>query len=183
MTDDRTRVMKLVFERAAVDDAATLAALRTATATRLTEEYGEGPWSRASSERGALFGMRQAYVVVARDDASVGANASSLGGIVASFTLSTKKPWAIDRSYFAKSLKPLYLTDMSVAPTCQREGVGRECLREAARLARAWPADAIRLDAYDAPAGAGEFYARCGYHEVGRATYRNTPLVYYELLL
>lgn len=173
--------MTLVFERANVDDAAALAALRTATAARLTKTFGEGPWSRSSTERGALFGMRQAYVVVARDFESD--DLSPLRGIVASFTLSMKKPWAIDRSYFAKSLKPLYLTDMSVDPARQREGIGRECLHEAERLARAWPADAIRLDAYDAAAGAGDFYARCGYHEVGRATYRDTPLVYYERLL
>jgi len=57
------------------------------------------------------------------------------------------------------------------------------CLEEAARLARAWPADAIRLDAYDAEAGAGGFYARCGMMEVGRASYRGKPLIYYELLL
>ena len=48
---------------------------------------------------------------------------------------------------------------------------------------KAWPADAIRLDAYDAPAGAGDFYAKCGFREVGRATYRGVPLVYFELLL
>jgi hypothetical protein len=53
----------------------------------------------------------------------------------------------------------------------------------AARIARDWPADAIRLDAYDAPAGAGGFYATCGYTEVGRVRYRGTPLIYYELLL
>jgi hypothetical protein len=29
----------------------------------------------------------------------------------------------------------------------------------------------------------GPFYARCGFTEVGCASYRNTPLVYYELLL
>jgi len=42
---------------------------------------------------------------------------------------------------------------------------------------------AIRLDAYDAEAGAGRFYARCGYTELGRAIYRSAPLIYYELRL
>ena len=32
-------------------------------------------------------------------------------------------------------------------------------------------------------AGAGGFYARCGYTEVGRAVYRDAPLIYFELLL
>ena len=40
---------------------------------------------------------------------------------------------------------------------------------------RAWPADAIRLDAYDAAAGAGGFYAKFGCTEVGRVSYRDTP--------
>jgi hypothetical protein len=48
---------------------------------------------------------------------------------------------------------------------------------------RAAGGDAVRLDAYDAVAGAGPFYEKCGFREVGRATYRITPLVYYELTL
>jgi len=72
---------------------------------------------------------------------------------------------------------------MAILPQRQRQGLGRRCLEEAQRIARAWPADAIRLDAYDADAGAGGFYARCGYAERGRLTYRNAPLIYYELLL
>jgi hypothetical protein len=50
-------------------------------------------------------------------------------------------------------------------------------------VARAWPSQAIRLDAYDADAGAGGFYAKCGFREVGRVTYRTVPLIYFELLL
>ena len=72
---------------------------------------------------------------------------------------------------------------MAVLPTMQRQGIGRRCLTEVRRIAQTWPADAIRLDAYDADAGAGSFYAGCGYTELGRAIYRDTPLIYYELLL
>jgi GNAT superfamily N-acetyltransferase len=103
--------------------------------------------------------------------------------IIATLTLATKKPWAIDKSYFAPSKRPLYLTAMAVRPDLQRQGIGSYCLDEAKRIAQAWPADAIRLDAYDSVAGAGEFYAKCGFREVGRVIYRNTPLVYYELIL
>ena len=39
------------------------------------------------------------------------------------------------------------------------------------------------LDAYDGAAGAGRFYAKCGFLEVGRKTYRGVPLVYFELML
>ena len=45
------------------------------------------------------------------------------------------------------------------------------------------PADAIFLDAYDAEAGAGEFYAKCGFVEVAHVSYRGVPLVYYQMLL
>jgi hypothetical protein len=45
------------------------------------------------------------------------------------------------------------------------------------------PSDAIRLDAYNADADAGEFYRKCGFREVGRALYRNVPLIYFEMLL
>jgi len=50
-------------------------------------------------------------------------------------------------------------------------------------LCAGWPADAIRLDACDAPAGAGAFYAKCGFRAVGRATYRGCPFEYFEQLL
>jgi GNAT superfamily N-acetyltransferase len=99
---------------------------------------------------------------------------------VATFQLGTRKPWAIDVSYFSKSTRPLYLTAMAVDPDAQGNGVGRRCVEEILRIAREWPADAIRLDAYDASAGAGAFYAKCGFREVGRVIYRNNPLVYFE---
>lgn len=102
--------------------------------------------------------------------------------LVGTLRLATKKPWAIDVSYFSAVERPLYLLDMAVKPEVQRQGIGRAMLEEARRLARAYPADAIRLDSYDSPAGAGPFYARCGFAEVGRVVYRGTPLIYFEWL-
>ena len=102
---------------------------------------------------------------------------------IATFRVGTRKPWAIDRSHFTTATRPLYLTDMAVRPDYQRRGVGRRCLEEIVRIARSWPTDAIRLDAYDADAGAGAFYARCGFRHVGNAVYRGKPLVYYEMVL
>ena len=61
--------------------------------------------------------------------------------------------------------------------------MGRLMLDEAAVVGRRLPGDALRLDAYNHPAGAGPFYAKCGYREVGHATYRGVPLSYYEMLL
>ena len=72
---------------------------------------------------------------------------------------------------------------MAVAPALQRQGIGRLCLAEAITLCQQWPADAIRLDAYDFPAGAGPFYGKCDFREVGRASYRGCPLAYFEMLL
>jgi GNAT superfamily N-acetyltransferase len=72
---------------------------------------------------------------------------------------------------------------MAVAPEWQGQGVGRLCVNAAKRIAKNWPAQAIFLDAYDAAAGAGEFYRKCGFREVGRASYRGAPLVYFEMFV
>lgn len=120
-----------------------------------------------------LYAMRTSQVFVAR-----------LGTeIVGTLRLATKKPWAIDASYFSPARKSLYLLAMAITPARQHHGLGRKCLREAERIAKAWPADALRLDAYDAKAGAGGFYARCGWTERGGTTYRGAPLIYFERLL
>jgi GNAT superfamily N-acetyltransferase len=168
-----TRTIRLSFTLAHPGDAKELAELRTSAACDLTDRFGPGHWSGESTERGVLAGMRHSSVWVARRS----------DPIVATFRLATKKPWAIDRSYFVSSDAPLYLTDMAVLPDLQRRGVGRRCIQEAVSRARLWPANAIRLDAYDADAGAGEFYTKCGFTAVGHAIYRGVPLVYYELLL
>lgn len=165
--------MQFSLEPATADDAATLAALHTAVADHLTRQHGHGPWSAQTSEKGVLSAMRTSRVFVARAG----------GDIVATLGLATKKPWAIDASYFTTCRRPLYLLGMAVTPARQRRGIGRRCMEGAKRIARAWPADAIRLDAYDAEAGAGPFYVRCGCTEVGRVTYRSAPLIYYELRL
>jgi len=165
--------MRFKLQLATTDDAAALAALHNEVAARLTRLHGHGPWSAKGTEKGALYAMRISRVYVARQGAE----------IVATLRLATKKPWAIDTSYFTACGKPLYLLAMAVAPAKQRQGIGRKCLEEARRLAKAWPADAIRLDAFAGDAGAGGFYARCGCNEVGQVSYRNTPLIYYEMLL
>ena len=165
--------MRLTFSLADEGDAPEIAALRIASAAHLTERFGRGHWSGEASERGVLAGMHKAEVWLAHRGKV----------LVGTYRLSTTKPWAIDPAYFAKSRHPLYLTDMAVSPAMQRRGAGRQCLAHAVRIARKWPADAIRLDAYDAEAGAGEFYEKCGFREVGRVSYRGTPLIYFELIL
>jgi GNAT superfamily N-acetyltransferase len=164
----------VLIKRAAPAIAPAIAALRNATADHLTELYGKGYGSGHCSERGVLSDMKGGGTVyVARVRRT----------LLGTMTLGTRKPWAIDPLFFAASKAPLYLTDMAVAPAHQRTGIGRALLDEAARIARRWLADAIRLDAYDADSGAGEFYAKCGFREVGRKIYRTVPLIYYERLV
>ena len=162
------------MEIATAKDAPQIAALLTATSQRLTDIYGEGHWSHQTTEKGVLFGMKQnSRVLVVKHNQK----------IVGTLRLTTKKPWAIDTSYFTKVSHPLYLVDMSVQPDRQRTGIGSHMLQEAKSFVKAWPGQAIRLDAYNAPAGAGEFYRKCGYSEVGRVVYKGTPLIYFELML
>jgi ribosomal protein S18 acetylase RimI-like enzyme len=166
--------MNFSFAPADLADAPALAALHNAAAEDLTRRFGKGPWSMKTSEKGVLHAMRTSQVFVARDDGPE---------LVGTLRLTTTKPWAIDIKYFSQAGRALYLLSMAVAPSRQRQGVGRRCLEEAKRLAMAWPADCLRLDAYDAEAGAGAFYARCGFKEVGRNTYRAVPLIYFEAQL
>jgi GNAT superfamily N-acetyltransferase len=155
-------------------DAPDIASLRNQVSADLTRRFGKGHWSSAVSDAGVARGIdKTSRVLVARQH----------GRIVATLRLTTKKPWAIDPVYFAAVARPLYLLDMVVEPALQRQGVGRHLLSSAAEIARDWPADAIRLDAYDSPAGAGPFYAKCGYAEVGRVTFHGVPLIYFERLL
>jgi ribosomal protein S18 acetylase RimI-like enzyme len=162
----------LSFAVATEADASALAALRTAAAEQLTREYGRSHWSSGVSEKDAIRAMKGSRVLVAREGPH----------IVATLTLQTKKPWAINPAYFTPVRHPLYLTSMAVEPAAQRRGIGRRLVHEAQTVATVWPSDAIRLDAYDAAAGAGGFYAKCGFREVGRVTYRKTPLIYFEWL-
>lgn len=165
--------MQLAFETAREEDATQLAILRNETAKKLTEKFGKGPWSGGCTEKGVLFGMRTSRMVIGREG----------DRIVGTLSLQTKKPWAIDPAYFTKVARPLYLVSMFVAVERQGQGIGRHLLEKAMEMAQKWPADAIRLDAYDAKAGAGDFYAKCGFREVGSATYKEVKLRYFERIV
>lgn len=161
------------FRNATLKDIAVIAGLQNAAAGALAERFGEGHWSTQVTERGVELSLRHARVRVGISD----------NRIVSVLRLATKKPWAIDISYFTPVKRPLYLTGMAIAVEHQGRGVGRLALDDALAVATSWPGNAIRLDAYDAKAGAGAFYAKCGFTERGRVVYRGNPLVYYELLL
>jgi len=163
----------LKFRDATPDDVPLIAALQNAVSGALTGKFGEGHWSALVTERGTALAQRHARVRVGRSGKR----------ILTVLRLAQKKPWAIGAAYFTAVKRPLYLTGMAVSVAHQGQGLGRLALDDAAAVARAWPAEAIRLDAYDALAGAGGFYRRCGYEERGRVVYRGTALAYYELLL
>ena len=165
--------MALNIDTAILDDARDIADMQTRVADDLTRLHGIGHWSAHVTEDSVLRAISSSTVRVARDD----------GMIVATFRLVTKRPWAIDPAYFTSVSRPAYLLSMAVEPERQRTGIGRRLLADARLVAASRRAHAIRLDAYDSPAGAGSFYVSCGYTEVGRAVYRGVPLIYYELLL
>ncbi len=164
--------MRLTFLRATPDDIPALIALKEEIARALTARFGDGHWSAVGTEKATLSQLMTSSVFVAKHGRA----------IIATFRLSARKPRAVDKSYFSAALTPLYLTDMAVRVESQGTGIGRRCVEEMAAIAAAWPAGAIRLDAYDAPAGAGPFYAKCGFRHVGDAKSRSVPLSYYEML-
>jgi GNAT superfamily N-acetyltransferase len=165
--------VKLLVREAVEADAHRIAELRVAAAKNLTGRFGEGFWSSTATDRGVISGIKRGKVFVAADH----------GEIVGTLTLSARRPASIDVSYFTPARQPIYLTSMAVDPAHQGKGVGRFMLEAAVDLVKAWPGRAIRLDAFDAEAGAGGFYAKCGYRMTGRAVFRGVPLIYYELLL
>lgn len=166
--------MHVKLELATDADAAAIAALRMAASRQLTARFGRGTWSFvAESAAGVCADMASARVLVARAG----------GMLLATLRLSQKQPWRGAFEFFTPAERPLYLTTMAVAPRFQRRGLGRTCLEDAKRLAAQWGAGALRLDAYDAPAGAGDFYRKCGFREVTRAPYNGTPLIFFEHLL
>jgi GNAT superfamily N-acetyltransferase len=165
--------MRLTFRDATLKDVAKIAAIQNAASGALTARFGAGNWSSLVTERGAAVSQRYSRVRLGVSD----------GRVWTVLRLATKKPWAIDVSYFTPVERPLYLTGMAVSVEHQGQGLGRLALEDARVTAEAWPANAIRLDAYDAEAGAGPFYAKCGFQERGRVVYKSDALIYYELLL
>ena len=164
--------MRVRLQPAETEDAEAIAALRNAVSDDLTFKHGKGNWTRYCTTAAVLRDLRrdQIYVVLHRDE------------VVASLVLGTTKPPSIGLKYFPKVTRPLFLTEMVVAPDFQRQGVGRACLGEVLKLARRAKAEAIFLGTREHPsAGAGPFFGKCGFDECERATDGGTTLVYYKI--
>jgi hypothetical protein len=119
--------MPVRLEPASETDIPALVELRTAVSQRLEKDFGPGVWCSQSTEKGAAFGLRRGGVYVARQR----------GRLIATLTLSKRKPWAIDRSYFSPSLFPLYITGMAVDPRSRGRGsAGNASTKHVASLSK-----------------------------------------------
>lgn len=165
--------MAPVFALAMPEDLSRIVELRNAAGEKLTREFGRGHWSHPVTSEKVASNLEKSRIYVLRER----------GRIVGTLRLQLKKPSAYDRAWFTRVPRPLFLYDMAVDPARQRRGLGRTCIEGAIRIARAWPADAIRLDAYDHPAGAGRFYEKCGFRETSRRVFFRAPIIYYEMVL
>lgn len=155
-------------------DARRVREVRAVAADDLTARFGRGHWSGASSLATLRKHARARQLHVVELE----------GEIVATFTLSPRKIAFYSKSWFADpDASALYLTNMAVRPDVQRRGIGRWIMGRIENLARADGCGAVRFDAYDADAGAGEFYRKCGYHCVHRGSIGGTALEYYEKTL
>jgi GNAT superfamily N-acetyltransferase len=151
-----------------------IADIQNKAALYLTEKYGKGHWSYKTTTKSVMNAMKgKSKVLIAK-------NGNTIAGTLC---LQTKKPWAIDINYFTKVQQPIYLIGMAVHPDWQRKGIGKFMMQEVKSITALWPANSVRLDAYDNKAGAGDFYRKCGYSEKGRVLYKGNPLLYFELLI
>jgi GNAT superfamily N-acetyltransferase len=164
--------LKLSFRFAEEADILALLDLQLAVDAEQARRFGSDRWRTTINEKSVARGLKTSRILLACEP----------GRIVAAMRIDTKKPWAVDLEHFTPVGKAVYLHDVNVAPEVQRSGIGRELLDRVERAVREWSVDAIRVDTYDGSAGAGQFYARCGFNEVGRAVYRRVPLVYFELV-
>jgi GNAT superfamily N-acetyltransferase len=163
--------MRLKLQLAGTRDIDELVEMRTRVNQDLAKRFGEGFWTGRPTESSERFLMRIGQVYITRHRSR----------LIASLTLSKRKPWSIDVSRFRTSARPLYLRAMAVDPVHQRKGIGRMCIEEARRIALEAGWEVIRLDAFDCPAGAGEFYSKCGFTEVAHVMYRGVPHIDFEI--
>src|SRR5689334_3516894 len=132
--------MNLSFSIASAADIPAIVTVLNQSSQVLTQQYGKGHWNYQVNEKGIAYGMKaNAKVLLVKQEED----------IIGTLRLATKKPWAIDVSYFTPVEQPLYLVDMAVSPAWQRKGIGTYMLQQAKQIAIDWPAQSIRLDAYD----------------------------------
>jgi GNAT superfamily N-acetyltransferase len=165
--------MAVTVQFATEADIPELLQLRLSVDADQARRFGNDRWSTTINEKSVTRALKSSRVLIAR----------RRGRIIGTLRMETKKPWAIDLAHFTPVASAVYLHDVDVDPRVQRSGVGRRLMKHATAVAKEWPVEAIRLDAYDGPSGGGPFYEKHGFTEVGRKVYRGVPLVYFEFLL
>lgn len=145
-----------------------------AAAADLTARFGPGHWSHVRGIDTLRQYARSGSLHV------VGTAGSPVGVL----RLTDRKPGFFRKEWFARPQERAgYLFDMAVHPHRQRCGIGRRAMALAEQVARDTRWHALRLDAYAGPAGAGEFYRKCGYVLVHSAAFRGVALEYFEKVL
>lgn len=160
------------FSVATGEDVEALRALRIVVAEDMTAKFGLGGWSDIPSEALVRRQMRASRVLVARRD----------DRIVGTVRLATAQPALLPFNSFTPVSQAVYVFGLAVAPHTRKRGVGRTLMDMAKAALPDWPADALWLDAYDPPVGAGAFYERCGFRRAGRIDLGGVPLLFYEWL-
>lgn len=160
-----------VLRRARADDVKRVRSILAAAASDLTARFGEGHWSGVKSIETLRKYLDEGVLYVVESDER----------IVGTLRLTDRKIGFYRNDWFADpAAKAGYLLDMAIDPVHQRHGVGRQAMAAMEDVARAAGLQAIRLDAYTGPAGAGGFYRRCGYRLAHQGEFRGVSLEYYE---
>lgn len=171
MTDDTS--VEITFRMANKSDARAVRAVRLAAAEDLVQRFGPGHWSTVSALPTVKRQADAGLVLIAESNAIVGTG-----------TISSQKIPFYRKEWFRwPEDAAMYLTNMAVHPDHQRNGTGSQIMREIERRAVAEGLLAVRFDAYDAAAGAGRFYEKCGYRCVHRGDVNGVALEYFEKVL
>ena len=145
-----------------------------AAAADLVNKHGQGRWQVIPTRSSLSRYLESDTLFVIEKEASV----------VGTFCFVTRKIVFYRKGWFAFPDDPAgYLINMAIDPQYQRLGVGRQVMNELGKLAGRMKLLAIRLDAYQGAAGAGEFYRKCGCLLVHEGKVGDVGLEYYEKVL
>jgi GNAT superfamily N-acetyltransferase len=156
---------------ASTEDAPLVRELRVAVAEHLTREHGTGHWSQVGSVETIQDSAAAQILFVVEQG----------GELIGTFRLTDKKEAWYRASWFARpEAQAAYLRAMAIRPDDQRKGIGRFVMDWMEQRVQRKGLAALRFDAYDSKAGAGEFYRKCGYTHVHSGEFNGVALEYYE---
>ncbi len=148
-------------------DYAAIHRIRRSAAQKLSADFGKGEWSNVSwfstLERGLLD--KTLYAIWQN------------GIVIGTCSLTTIPVGFYNLQRFSQpNAAAFYLRSLSIAPAFQRQNAGRSAMLAAEALAQSRRLTSLRLDTLLAPAGASDFYIRCGY----AAAYDDSGLRFFE---